>query len=316
MNRFTEKRNVGIDLFRCVCVYGICAYHAFFMGGFANGFESRLWTWCVPGFAFISGFYGVRLRVSKVIRLWVTAAICFLLPIFLGGNFRELLFMNWYLLAYTFLMLLSPILNAGMERLSRCDFRFVCVGMTVLATWSWLSDFALTRNYVPRANGMGALSICSVLVAYICGFLYRRHSDVFDRVKSWWLFFLFPSLLVFGHYTSPITLLCVMILFRIFSRLSLGGRLSKLITWIAASGFAVYVLHANWQVLPFMHSFSRFLIVDQSWPRYIGLLTSGAVVWMVCVALYFVARIVLMPISEIYNRGLSWVDARLDSLML
>ncbi len=312
MDKISRTRNVGIDLFRCVCIYGICAYHAFFTGKFANGFESRVWTWCVPGFAFISGYYGVTLRLSKLIRLWVMAAICFLLPIVLGGRFFELLFMNWYLLAYTILMLLSPVLNAGLEGLSKRDFGLACGGMLALAMWSWLSEFAWTRNYIPCANGMGSLSICSVLVAYVLGFAYRRYPEIGEKLKCWWAILLIPFLVVFGHYTSPVTLLFVLVLFRLFERLKFGGFTSRVITGMASSGFAVYVLHANWQVLPIMHDLSRFLIVECHLPRYIGLMSSAAVIFMGCIAIYFVGRVVLMPVNGIYTHSLNWIDRKVE----
>src|SRR5574344_819753 len=37
-----SSRSSGIDLFRCLLVYGICAYHAFFCCGHASGAEARL----------------------------------------------------------------------------------------------------------------------------------------------------------------------------------------------------------------------------------------------------------------------------------
>ena len=314
MDKVSRERNVGIDLFRCVCIYGICVYHAFFTGEFANGYESRLWTWCVPGFAFISGYYGVKFRLSKLLRLWLMTALCFLLPIALGGRFFELLFMNWYLLAYTILMLLSPLLNAGLNSSSGKNYRAVCGGILILAIWSWLSEFALTRNYVPCANGLGQLSICSVLVAYVFGFIYRRHPEMGKRVGWWWGVLLFPLLAIFGHYTSPVTLLFVLVLFRVFEQMTFNRYASKIICAVASSGFAVYVLHANWQVLPIMHDLSRTLIVDGHLPRYIGLMTSAAAIFGGCVAIYLVGRMVLMPISGVYGRALNWLDGKMGGM--
>ena len=315
MDKISKERNVGIDLFRCVCIYGICIYHAFFTGEFANGYESRLWTWCVPGFAFISGYYGVKLRLSKLLHLWLTTAICFLLPIALGGRFFELLFINWYLLAYTILMLLSPILNAGLNGLTKKDMRLACLGVLILSVWSWLSEFACTRSCVPKANGMGSLSFCSVLVAYVLGFVYRHHPEIGEKVKCWWLVLLIPLSAVFGHYTSPVTLLLVLILFRLFERLQFGAYVGRAITLVAASGFAVYVLHANWQVLPIMHDISRCLIVDWHLPKYIGLMVSAAAIWGTCVCIYLAGRMVLMPVNGVYGRILSWLDSQVDNLI-
>ena len=315
MDKQSSTRNVGIDLFRCLCIYGICAYHAFFTGEFANGYESRIWTWAVPGFAFISGYYGVKLRISKLIRLWVMASICFLLPIALGGRFLDLLFINWYLLAYTILMLLSPILNAGLNELTKKDMRLAFCGVLLLSVWSWLSEFAYTRSYVPMANGMGALSFYSVLVAYVFGFVYRHHPGISTKVKWWWLVLLIPLSAMLGHYTSPVTLLLVLILFRLFERLQFGAHVGSVITFVAASGFAVYVLHANWQVLPIMHDISRCLIVDWHWPKYIGLMVSAAAIWGTCVVIYLAGRMVLMPVNGVYGRVLNWLDSQVDNLM-
>ena len=315
MDKPLGKRNVGIDLFRCLCIYGICAYHAFFTGNFANGFESRVWTWAVPGFAFISGYYGVTLRLSKLVRLWVMASICFILPVALGGRFLELLFINWYLLAYTILMLLSPILNVGLDGLVKKDVRLAGGGVLILAIWSWLSEFVWTRNYVPHANGLGALSFYSVLVAYVFGFIYRSHPEMGEHVRWWWAILLIPLCAVLGHYTSPVTLLFVLVLFRCFERLQFGACTSKVIQAIASSGFAVYVLHANWQVLPIMNDLSRSLIVDCHLPRYIGLMVSAAAIFGVCVIIYHVGRLLLLPINGLYRYILNWLDRKVEYLM-
>ena len=315
MDKISRERNVGIDLFRCLCIYGICVYHAFFTGEFANGYESRLWTWAVPGFAFISGYYGVTLRLSKLLRLWLMAAICFLLPIALGGRFFELLFMNWYLLAYTILMLLSPLLNAGLDISKGRSGRAVLSGIFILGMWSWLSEFSLTRDFVPCANGLGQLSICSVLVAYVFGFIYRRHPEMGKRVRWWWGVLLFPLLAIFGHYTSPVTLLFVFGAFLCFERMEFGRYTSKIICAVASSGFAVYVLHANWQVLPIMHDISRCLIGDWHLPKYIGLMVSAAAIWGACVVIYLAGRMVLMPVSGVYGRVLNWLDSQVGNLM-
>ena len=314
MDNSSRTRSVGIDLFRCVCIYGICAYHAFFTGEFANGFESRVWTWAVPGFAFISGFYGVTLRISKLLRLWVMAILCFSLPIALGGRFLELLFINWYLLAYTILLLLSPVLNVGLKSLTKRDFRLACGGVLVLAVWSWLTEFGWTRNCVPQPNGLGALSFFSVLVAYVFGFVYRRHPKMGERVRWWWAFLLVPICAALGHYTSPVTLLLVLVLFRFFERLQFGTQSSRIITAVASSGLAVYVLHANWQVLPIMHDLSRYLIVDCHFPRYLGLTTSAAVIFGVCVTIYLVGRLLLLPLNGIYRYILNWLDGKVECL--
>lgn len=153
-----------------------------------------------------------------------------------------------------------------------------------------------------------------MLVAYVLGFVYRHHPEIGEKVKWYWLVLLIPLSAVFGHYTSPVTLLLVLILFRLFERLQFGAYVGRAITLVAASGFAVYVLHANWQVLPIMHDLSRTLIVDWHLPRYIGLMTSAAAIFGGCVAIYLVGRMVLMPMNGVYGRALNWLDGKMGEM--
>lgn len=310
-----KSRNIGVDLFRCLCIYGICVYHAFFTGDFANGFESRIWTWCVPGFAFISGYYGVTLRVSKLLRLWVMAFLCFILPIFLGGEFLELLFSSWYLLAYTILLLVSPILNAGLNTLMNKDFRLAFCGVMILATWSWLSEFALSRNYIPRANGLGMLSISSLIVAYVLGFAYKHDIRIREKINSLWLVVLIPLSTLFGHYTSPITLFIVIALFQLFERMEFSKIASKIIMAVSSAGFAVYVLHTNRQVFPIMHRLTKYFIVDCHIPRYISLMLSALVICVICVIIYHIVITLLSPLKCGYGRVLNWLDVKINGLL-
>ena len=111
------------------------------------------------------------------------------------------------------------------------------------------------------------------------------------------------------------TLLFVLVLFHFFERLQFGAYTSKVIQAIASSGFAVYVLHANWQVLPIMHDLSRNLIVDCHLPRYVGLMVSAAAIFGVCVIIYHVGRLLLLPINGLYRYILNWLDRKVEYLM-
>lgn len=249
-----SSRSSGIDLFRCLLVYGICAYHAFFCCGPASGSEARLWTWAVPGFAFVSGYFGVSYTHQKLIRLMLTGCVCAVLPWILGGSYKEALFGYWYLYAYALLMILSPLINQGLEGLRlTCDYRPLW-GVVVLAIWSWLSECFLTRQHLPRVAGMGALSFVSVFVAYVLGWTYRTFPSSAERLrdKGWLLLVFLPFMFVFGHYTSPFTLAFVIVLFALFEHLQLPCWAARLASVLASAGLSVYLLHTNRPVLGLM----------------------------------------------------------------
>ena len=86
-----------------------------------------------------------------------------------------------------------------------------------------------------------------------------------------------------------------------------GRGTSKVISVVASSGFAVYVLHTNRQVFSIMHELSRILIIDWHFPRYIGLIGSAAAIFFGCITIYLVGRISFIPVFCIYRRMLNWV---------
>lgn len=64
-------RDGRIELFRCTMMFGVCLLHALDQGGYADAHRGldNLMTPCVDGFLFISGYYGIRLRLKSIFRL-------------------------------------------------------------------------------------------------------------------------------------------------------------------------------------------------------------------------------------------------------
>ena len=316
------KRNLGIDIFHVVLIYGIVVYHAFFTGNYASGLESRMWTWCVPGFAFISGFFGVRFRLSKIIHLWVVASLCFIPVLLIGGRFLQLIVQAWYLHAYTILLLLSPIINGAIENYSKdgkhLDLRLCLVGVLILGVWSWLSELAYCRIIIPRPRGLGALSFVTILVLYILGRSYRLNPEkftIFDRGRVYWFLSSVLLLPFLGHYTSPVVIILVVIMFKFFERIEIKAKKGKYLRYFVGSGFTIYLLHANWQVLPRLNELSCYLIEALHFPRYIGLLFSSAIVFLFCFIIYMLGIFIFYPLSVPYKKLLAWVDNRFQKFL-
>ena len=65
------KRDASIELFRCLCMFGVCLLHALDQGGYADPHRGldNLMAPSVVGFIFISGWFGVKLKLRSLAKL-------------------------------------------------------------------------------------------------------------------------------------------------------------------------------------------------------------------------------------------------------
>ena len=70
------KRNDSIDVYRCLLMLGICLLHAITQGGHNVVWAANILLWCVPGFMFISGWYGIQFSHRKVLKLYGISLYC------------------------------------------------------------------------------------------------------------------------------------------------------------------------------------------------------------------------------------------------
>lgn len=317
-----RERSGGIDFLRCILVFAICMYHTIRVGGFCNGYahgyECKVWTWCVPGFAFISGYYGVTFRASKIVKLWVLSALCTLVPWLIGhhipslAEFFNLLFGIWYLKAYTILILLSPLINMGLRKMHETrDFRGL-FGIGLFSCWAWLSETSYVKDFLPQVPGLGARTFATLLVSYVLAGVYREFEDCLrGKVRMWWMIPLIPLMAVGGHYDSPITLLFVVLLFSVFAHLQLNPAMARICQLVGAAGFAVYVLHTNSIVFSLIAESVRFLVETFALPKYVAYLSVAICVYASGIVIYWVGVMLFLPFRRMYERFL-W---RCDSLM-
>lgn len=104
----------------------------------------------VTGFILISGYYGVKLKVNRIMSLWMQTTIYALLSVVaiwvFGGDkiFKGFidaplsLFDGWWFVGdYVILMLMSPFLNAGLERISRKALMFIILMLSFMMYGVW-----------------------------------------------------------------------------------------------------------------------------------------------------------------------------------
>ena len=154
---FTEKtmtsrnRNSSIELLRIIIMYMILLLHANFLTfgapqghsllSFARCFAEAFTLTPVNIFILISGFFGTSFSLKKVMGLVYLVLFC-VLPIsllFIACHVVdfELDYLDfrryWFINAYIGLVIVSPVLNAAVERFSRKVFKTFLISFYVIA---------------------------------------------------------------------------------------------------------------------------------------------------------------------------------------
>lgn len=249
------ERNIGLDLFRIIMMFGICLIHTCGQGKYKCTTLHNMMLPSVVGFAMLSGFFGIRFAPSKLVRLYSLAiGYCLFIPIIGnayqgGGGYVHSVVMTWgapwrywYLHAYAALMCLAPALKA--ERFGRFQPFFLIVFL-----WGFLLVYRTFSDYIPHASGFGSYSFVTLLGIYLFARV-AKELGWFDKVPFLWVFgLMFSSVIILafvpatGMYNSPVALALAFSVFSVFSRIKSLGWANNVVKFVAPSMFGVYLLH-------------------------------------------------------------------------
>ncbi len=275
-------------------------------------------------FTLISGYFGIKLRLKGVLSflfqcVFYSVLIASLAPGLLGIEFswkewgESWLVLShtdlWYVPAYFCLMLLSPLLNAGVDKLSRREFACI-LGIFLLfniwSGWWWGGSFNPTGYTVMQ------LILMYLIGRFIKKIIWERGKEItgeddsrlmprhgIDRrthLKIWgsggyvaaagmvFLSSLYLEPVKAFAYNSPMVILASVSFFILF----LSFRFHSLwINYIARSAFAVYLIHKAPEIWGnFMRPEIAAAWRELSLPAF----TAAAVIITVCV--YAVAMLI------------------------
>lgn len=210
-------------------------------------------------FTLISGYFGIRLRLQSALSylfqclfyaVGLATAACLYRPDAVDAGFwwQSWLVLThtdlWYVPAYFLLMLISPVINAGLEQVGRRGTFLITglfIGYTLWAGWWWGGSF--------NANGYTPLQLLMVYMIGRCLHLLPRPR----RAWPWALAYLgfaaatclsmtFLDPLRAYAYNSPFVLAESVALFMAFSAIRFR---SRAVNFAARSAFAVYLTHKS-----------------------------------------------------------------------
>lgn len=277
------ERNVGIELLRVVSMFMVVVLHMLLpilrRTERGSGTYELIWlaecaAYCaVNCFGLVSGYVGAGRSVSvgKAAGLWLQTAFYSLGFTLLGLAIRSdvagdpLLWaafplisgQYWYMTAYFGVMLLMPLLEAGVRDLPLRSLGLLGLGVLALSVTGTFftppASMSLTQIF---ALG-GGYSVIWLALLYVAGG-YLRRSELLKKLKKRWAALVYLLCLAVTwidgmrgdwrwlSYTSPTVLLEGAALVLFFSKLELRARpLRRAVELLAPAALGVYLIHIS-----------------------------------------------------------------------
>lgn len=306
------KRNFVIDVYRVCLMFGICLLHAITQGGHNVSWAGNLLHWCVPGFMFISGWYGIKFSLGKVLKLYGISLYCSTVFVVFDSlvhpsvgclswsdcllRVYKISIGQWFLNAYVVVMCLAPVINLAIERMTVKELYPLAL---LVFGWSFVTTLPIS-GFIPSSPGLTAYSSLTLLGVYIVARFFRRLYDEGGRFeivsnKMVMLLILGVSLVMaaigLGDYNSPFAVAIAGSVFFIFINLTVPSWLGKVCVWLGPSMFSIYLMHSHgyaWGYLKIMEDWLVASLVPM--PFVYGL--TAIVVFGVCLILDLPRRII------------------------
>ena len=277
-----KVRDSNMELLRLLAMFMVLVYHADFLSlGMPNmEDEMSMGQWidsslrffvqsvcvvCVNVFVMLSGWFGIKPKIDRLIAFLFQVTFFTLVSIVANVVFwnhqlcfddvKNIFMLNdnlWFPKSYLLLYVLSPVLNAFVEKATERQFRFVLIPMVL---------FQMIYGWITGGVGwfMGGYSCIFFIELYLLARYLRLHVDYkcYGGAKTFFLLFFSGALVIsliwiFGSikgidvtrflnvYTQPFAILGAAVLVLLFSKIDLKN---QIINKIAASCFAVYLFH-------------------------------------------------------------------------
>ncbi len=327
----TRGRISGVELYRALLMFGICLLHAAQgHGGVGSAVAVSILQACVCGFVFISGWFGIRFRPSKLVRLYGVGVFAALVnavifhvydPLGCGGLIGRCfhtLITYWFLHAYAVLMLMSPLLNLALRDFQRKE-GFLAIVFTVICVigWSFTSQLPLLRSWFPTSAGLQNYSGFMFMGIYLIAGMWRelkfdknRHiGKMLGGVILLAITALYP--LCLGAYSSPFSILIAGMCFCVCKGFVLPVWLDKACLFVAPSLFSIYLIHTNklgFQVIRIL----KTSLTNVGCPYSLSCLGIAVVFFTGCLAIDLVRRLMLYPLTKLVNAMMNRLDEVVD----
>lgn len=321
-----DMRDSRIELYRCLCMFGVVLLHSLTQGGYADAHRGldNLMTPSVVGFVFISGWFGIRFSWKGVRKILSIGAWCWVVIAMLNWNFRSSYGIGgfwWFLWMYLALMTLAPLVESILVENDRGGaFRKVMPFLVAIFGWSYAATkIPGLKEWVPCVDGFSPFGVLTFLGVYVAA-RYLSRVDV----EKWRVRWLVLAALVSGaacwmgfyHYNSPFALIFAGSIFLLIKKAKLPAivqhntsALKEIVLWLGPSMFSVYLLHTNSAGFAFLRRMEDWMVA-QGWNYYAMSFTVAISIFVGCIVLDLPRRIVEWG----FKTGSAYAKATVDKL--
>ena len=302
-----KERNSSIELYRIIATFTVLIVH--FNGWFVGmrGFDFHHPTFlgagqiiiesstiiCVNMFLIISGYFGIRLKLTSVIRLCLLLALIYV-PFYLVdillegaisvktliGKFLVISNAGYFIQGYLMLMFFSPVLNAFIEKYGRQILPWTLCLLCIefwFETVRGIENFGFNRGY----------SIIHFVLMYMvarCIALYK--DELLVLPKKYWVFGYVVSTIIICFmfvgglecafaYSNPIVIVSSICTFIPFLYRDWNNRF---VNWVAGGTLAVYIIQVTDPVYGLLVKLDYYFLENYSYLLY--LLLCGLVIFL------------------------------------
>lgn len=196
MGTATNQRQVNLELLRICAILLISLMHGiksacnspFILNDIAHTLVNAFGNMGVTAFILLSGYFGIRFRFSKLVIMWCTVLVYSLLifsidswqthipiqsAVYLQGLYTALTPITsgtwWFITSYFIVFMLSPLLNLGVQNMTRKQFQYL---LGVLLLFYSLSPTFLLHSVSGTPYGKGTENM---ILAYFIGRYLALH---------------------------------------------------------------------------------------------------------------------------------------------
>jgi len=305
MGKSVKERDSNIELLRVVAIFLVMVVHSIGLNGgigmptsevigcFSSSAIVRIFCYslsiiCVDVFVIISGWYGIHASLRGLFKLMF---MCFFFgmiglccSIWCGETiqslssvikaFVESFFPCWFIAAYIVMYLLSPAINAFVEKCSeRCVRNVLIVLFSLEFIYGWLFPEGGGSTF-QQGYSADSLILLYALAKYLRIHVFDdrmmcSHFSVFSGgCMHWlvvWMGLVFVDVVIYAVtsylgigqigsrvfvYTSPIVIMQSVAMFMFFKNVRMR---SRFINWLGASSLAALFVHGFCSAKPFLH---------------------------------------------------------------
>ena len=256
---------------------------------------------CVNMFVIISGYFGIRLKLSSVLKLIIYLALIYI-PLyivkcvsnhdFVLTDFIERCFVisyaGYFIQCYFMLMILSPVLNAFIDKYGRDSLKWV-ISFWLLEFWFGcimdVEELGYNRGY----------SVIHFVLMYMIARCIKLYEDDIKKMKQWiWVlgYLLSTIIIVLCHiigikwcwdYSNPLVVFSSVCSFLPFLY---STYYNKVINWIASGTLAVYIIHVTYYIRSSLQRVDRNLLETKSYLMYLMMISGVILITFMVSVLY------------------------------